>query len=68
MLSFQNDFNKVFNFLLQFGYVLYDRKHILSILESSGLILESIGMRAIFQKEGKKGQKIVKKGKKGQNI
>ena len=59
MLSFQNDFSKVFSFLLQFGYVLYDRKYILSILESSGLILESKGMRAIFQKEGKKGQKIV---------
>ena len=29
----------------------------------SGLILESMGIRAIFQKKGKKGQTNVKKGK-----
>ena len=33
----------------------------------AGPILESKGIRAIFQKKGKKGQKMLKKGNKGQN-
>ena len=34
----------------------------------AGPILESKGMHAIFQKNGKKRQKMLKKGKKWQNI
>ena len=34
----------------------------------TGSIVESKGMRAIFQKKGKKRAENVKKGKKGQNI
>ena len=37
--------------------------------QRAGPILESKDMRAIFQKKGKKkGEKMFKKGKKGQNI
>ena len=40
----------------------------MSFLPSAGPILESMNMRAIFHKKGKKGQKMLKKAKMFENL
>ena len=39
--------------------------YVWSLLHAAGLVLESKGMQAIFQKRAKNGQKNVTKGEKG---